>query len=88
MFAMQDVTSVSKRKNVGFPNSIQVVWDCGAGEKQEFFTSFLHRREAYRMLVTAWSNCRSFSPAEGPLEQVSAGCCVLVYCPGCLPHTV
>lgn len=55
---MQDVTSVSKRKNVGFPNSIAIVWEVQGKAKQEFFTSFLHRREAYRMIVAAWAKCR------------------------------
>lgn len=56
---VQDVISVSKRKNVGFPNSIEITWQCQGRAKHDFFTSFLHRREAYKMVVTAWANCRS-----------------------------
>ncbi len=39
--ALQEVTAVRKRKNVGFPNSIEITW--GADGKREFFTSFLSR---------------------------------------------
>jgi len=54
----QDVTSVKKRKNVGFPNSIEIVWSNKGRDKQEFFTSFLHRREAYKLITFAWLQCR------------------------------
>lgn len=50
---LQDVTSISKRKHIGFPNSIEVVHD----GKPHFFTSFLHRREAYSQMICAWRRC-------------------------------
>ena len=40
----QEVTAVRKRKNVGFPNSIEITW--GSDGKREFFTSFLSRCSA------------------------------------------
>lgn len=58
---VQDVTNISKRKNVGFPNSIEITWTSQGRAKHDFFTSFLHRREAYRMVVSAWAKCRSHS---------------------------
>ena len=39
------VVEVRKKKNVGFPNSIELTLESG---KREFFTSFLAREEAYR----------------------------------------
>ena len=42
----QEVTAVRKRKNVGFPNSIEITW--GSDGKREFFTSFLSRCLASR----------------------------------------
>ena len=36
-----------KRKNVGFPNSIEITW--GSDGKREFFTSFLSRCPAFRL---------------------------------------
>ena len=44
---LKDVTSISKAKNVGFPNSIRIVYM----GKQMFFTSFLSRDEAYKLIV-------------------------------------
>lgn len=48
----QAVTSVLKRKNVGFPNSIEVRWGNG---RREFFTSFVSRQEAYKLIIGAWA---------------------------------
>ncbi|DBA65827.1 TPA: hypothetical protein ACH3X2_002859 [Trebouxia sp. C0005] len=65
---LQDVMSVTKRKNVGFPNSIEIVWSNKGRDKQEFFTSFLHRREAYKLITSAWLQCSSLAQhqmAEG-----------------------
>jgi hypothetical protein len=39
------VVDVRKKKNVGFPNSIEITLD---GGKREFFTSFLAREEAFK----------------------------------------
>ena len=44
-----------KRKNCGFPNSIEVSW---RGGKREFFTSFLSREDAYRLVMIAWHQNR------------------------------
>lgn len=49
---------MSKRRNVGFPNSVEIVWSNKGKDKHEFFTSFLHRREAYKLIMSAWSLCR------------------------------
>lgn len=52
------VMEITKKKNVGFPNSILVVWDCPReGIKNEFFTSFLSREEAYKLIVGLWAQC-------------------------------
>jgi len=41
---------VRKRKNVGFPNSIEITW--GSDGKREFFTSFLSRCSAFLMIIS------------------------------------
>lgn len=57
---LQSVTSVRKRKNLGFPNSIEVQW----GEnRREFFTSFVSREEAYKLIIGAWSQAAPESAA-------------------------
>lgn len=45
-----DLLEVRKRKNVGFPNSIELLWQAAGrpAPKREFFTSFLARGDAYR----------------------------------------
>lgn len=48
----QEVTAVRKRKNVGFPNSIEITW--GPRHRREFFTSFLSREDAFRLIMAAW----------------------------------
>lgn len=53
---MQDVISVKKKKNLGFPNSIEIVW--GGGSKRDFFTSFLSRHDAFKLIIKAWSESR------------------------------
>ena len=40
-----------KRKNLGFPNSIEISWGQG---RREFFTSFLSREDAFRLVMAAW----------------------------------
>ncbi len=42
---LSEVSDVRKKKNVGFPNSIELTMLSG---KREFFTSFLARADAYR----------------------------------------
>lgn len=42
---LSEVVDVRKKKNVGFPNSIEFTLESG---KREFFTSFLAREEAYK----------------------------------------
>ena len=44
-----------KRRHCGFPNSIEILW---RGGKREFFTSFLSRDEAFRLIMMAWHNNR------------------------------
>ena len=55
----QEVTAVRKRKNVGFPNSIEITW--GADGKREFFTSFLSREDAYRLIMATWAQCSGYA---------------------------
>ena len=55
----QEVTAVRKRKNVGFPNSIEITW--GADAKREFFTSFLSREDAYRLIMATWAQCSGYA---------------------------
>ena len=47
----QDVTTIRKRKSYGLPNAIQVEH---AGHS-ELFTSFLNRREAYKLIIASWA---------------------------------
>ena len=49
------IVDISKKKNVGFPNSIQVQWNSPSGTKKEFFTSFLSREDAYRLILGQWA---------------------------------
>jgi hypothetical protein len=42
---LQDVVSVQRKKNVGFPNSVEVRTSDG---RKYFLTSFLSREDAYR----------------------------------------
>jgi len=49
------IIDVKKKKNVGFPNSILIVWKDSKGErKNEFFTSFLNREDAYKLIDMLW----------------------------------
>ncbi len=48
-----------RRKNCGFPNSIEVLW---RGGKREFFTSFLSREDAFRLIMVAWHQNRRAVP--------------------------
>ena len=48
---LQDVTAIRKKKHYGFPNSIEIVWK----GKKDFFTSFLKRDNAHKLLNYAWS---------------------------------
>lgn len=67
---MVEITDVAKKRNYGFPNSIQIGWK----GKREFFTSFLSRDDAYILIVNAWNQarlCRSSeqSVADHPHER-------------------
>ena len=55
-----------KRRHCGFPNSIEVLW---RGGKREFFTSFLSRDEAFRLIMMAWHNNRQATPRKGPMTD-------------------
>ena len=50
-----------KRRHCGFPNSIEILW---RGGKREFFTSFLSRDEAFRLIMMAWHNNRQAVPCR------------------------
>jgi hypothetical protein len=57
LIPLDRVTAVHKRRNVGFPNSIEVHWsDSATGQQRKsFFTSFLSRQEAYRLILALWA---------------------------------
>ena len=48
---LKAVTSVRKTNNMGFSNSIEIVYN----GKVYFFTSFLYRNEAYKIIVRRWT---------------------------------
>lgn len=66
---LSTVTSINRAKNMGFPNSIEVI----GGGKRLFFTSFLFREDAYRQMVASWSKCspyaRLFIGDSGDMSQ-------------------
>jgi hypothetical protein len=67
------IIEVKKKKNVGFPNSILIVWKNSEGErKNEFFTSFLSREEAYKLIDMLWDQVveESNSPASTGSKDV------------------
>ncbi|KAK9863778.1 hypothetical protein WJX84_002729 [Apatococcus fuscideae] len=47
---LKDVTAVKKQKSLGLPNSLEITCD----GKSSFFTSFLSREDAYRLIIGAW----------------------------------
>ena len=63
--ALKDVTSITKAKNVGFPNSIKFV-HLG---KQIFFTSFLSREDAFKLIITLWYECSPYARLSGILPS-------------------
>lgn len=78
---LEAIEDISKKKNVGFPNSIQVMWNAGSssGVKKEFFTSFLSREDAYRLMLGLWARCsdlgRERAAAElGPTTDTDGEC--------------
>ena len=48
---LNEIHSMHKKKNVGFPNSISIKIE---GGKQEFFTSFLRRDDAFTLIEAVW----------------------------------
>ena len=48
------VTTVRKRKSYGLPNAIEVEHD----GQTDLYTSFLNRREAYRLILASWASSR------------------------------
>ena len=51
------VTTINRAKNIGFPNSIEVI----GGGRRYFFTSFIFLEDAYRQLVASWSQCSPYA---------------------------
>lgn len=51
---LASVANIHKRRNYGFPNSIEIMW--GPHNKRDFFTSFLSREDAYRKMLCAWDH--------------------------------
>lgn len=66
---LSEVADVRKKKNVGFPNSIELTLLSG---KREFFTSFLARGDAYRLIMGQWRECSDLAPPPSP-EAEAAG---------------
>lgn len=56
-----------KRKNLGFPNSIEITW--GPQRRKEFFTSFLSREDAFRLIMAAWHQS---APEKAEAQMFSA----------------
>jgi hypothetical protein len=49
------ILSLRKMKNVGFPNSVEIVWkESETCVKTDFFTSFLSRDEAFKLILSLW----------------------------------
>lgn len=57
---LMEVSEVSKKRNYGFPNSIQIAWK----GKKEFFTSFLSRDDAFTLIANAWNQARLGRPND------------------------
>ncbi|RWR87420.1 protein VASCULAR ASSOCIATED DEATH 1, chloroplastic isoform X2 [Cinnamomum micranthum f. kanehirae] len=63
---LHEITCVRKAKTVAiFHNAIEIV----AGEKKHFFTSFLSRDEAYRLIVDGWSQHNSNARALAEQQE-------------------
>ena len=67
------VQDISRKKNVGFPNSIQVTWESGPPSgnvvvKKEFLTSFLSREDAYRLMLGLWARCSEVGKERAAAE--------------------
>lgn len=72
---IESIVSVRKRKHVGFPNSVEILWMQHEGDerpKKSFFTSFLSREDAFQMIMGLWSPLRG-SEARGRTATRSAG---------------
>ena len=50
-WGLQDVSAVKKQKSLGLPNSLEIT--CNG--KTAFFTSFLSREDAYRLITGLWA---------------------------------
>lgn len=51
---IESILSVRKRKHVGFPNSLEILWmerEDDESPKKAFFTSFLSREDAFQMIT-------------------------------------
>ena len=69
---MESIVGVYKRRNVGFPNSIKIMWRNEEGEeKKEFFTSFLKREDAFRLIELLWHQSVSSPVSAGNEEEDS-----------------
>ncbi|KAL4443672.1 hypothetical protein ABPG75_011409 [Micractinium tetrahymenae] len=67
---LSEVADVRKKKNVGFPNSIEFIMLSG---KREFFTSFLARADAYKLIMAQWRECSDLAPPPSPTAEAEAG---------------
>ncbi len=71
---LADVVDVAKRKNVGLPNSIEVAWRPGGAAaggpvRREFFTSFVRREDAYRLLLGLWAAASEAGRARAAADE-------------------
>lgn len=65
---IESILSVRKMKHVGFPNSVEILWREHIGDedaKREFFTSFLSREEAFRLILGQWDPYQGQNDATG-----------------------
>ncbi|KAL6766516.1 hypothetical protein ACKKBG_A36340 [Auxenochlorella protothecoides x Auxenochlorella symbiontica] len=58
---IKDITKVTKESNVGFPNSVKICW---GHTHSLFFTSFLNREDAYKLIMHLWRQLSSRAPSE------------------------
>ncbi|KAK9827162.1 hypothetical protein WJX74_008866 [Apatococcus lobatus] len=64
---LKDVSAVKKQKALGLPNSLEITCD----GKTSFFTSFLSREDAYRLITRLW--VEQNPDAQEYLARVSTG---------------
>lgn len=71
---IRSLLSVRKMKHVGFPNSVELVWqEREDSVKKEFFTSFLSREEAFKTILRLWDGGRAARLSQESQESDQSG---------------